>query len=279
MSLRSQVKREGDYLIGKTITKRFALKIDNQTIILTIYESKSDIDIYLGGIKQWCIHSTIHRDKNNKIKEDGYLVKIRYVMLCSIEEKIQAGGDIKKLLQLLIQYIYDTYPEVKYLSFNDLSTRRCNNETNVNLAVMTYLYSEKTWYEKNFDVTIGQQSKVALDDIIIKLNKSKISTSWSEIKDTMYNYKVLPFTEQELETLYTDLSDVTNDDKKKKWIDFFEPIFKRIGIAQFCIFISTWLDKFIIQYFNNLMGLTYQMPIKETGVKYTKTDFVGGRYK
>lgn len=279
MSLRSQVKREGDYPIGKTITKRFALKIDNQTIILTIYESKSDIDIYLGGIKRWCIHSTIHRDKNNKIKEEGFLVKIRYDMLCSIEEKIQAGGDIKKLLQLLIQYIYDTYPEVKYLSFNDSSTRRCNNEINVNLAVMTYLYSEKTWYENNFDVTIGQQSKVALDDIIIKLNKSKIITSWSEIKDTMYNYKVLPFTEQELETLYTDLSDVTNDDKKKKWIDFFEPIFKRIGIAQFCIFISTWLDKFIIQYFNNLMGLTYQMPIKETGVKYTKTDFVGGRYK
>ena len=82
------------------------------------------------------------------------------------------------------------------------------------------------------------------------------------------------------EEIYTLLGyEVTNDDKKKKWIDFFEPIFKRIGIAQFCIFISPWLDSFIIRYFNNLMGLTYQMPIKETGLKYTKTEFVGGRYK
>lgn len=57
--------------------------------------------------------------------------------------KIQSGGDIKKLLQLLIQYIHDIYPDVKYLSFSDLSTYRCDNESNVNLAVMTYLYSEK----------------------------------------------------------------------------------------------------------------------------------------
>ena len=208
MSLRSQVKREGDYPSGLTPTKRNALKVDNHTIIQTIYEINSTIHIYLGGVKRWFIHSTIHKD-NNKIKEEGFLVKIRYDMLCSVEEKIQAGGDIKYLLQLLIQYIHDTYPEVKYLLFNDLSTRRCDNEINVNLAVMTYLYSGKTWYEKNFDVTIANQSKVALDDIIIKLNKSKINTSWSEVKDMIYNYKELPFTEKELDALYTDLSDVT----------------------------------------------------------------------
>lgn len=311
MSLRSQIKREGDYPSGLIPTNRVALKIDNHTIIQTIYETNSDIDIYLGGVKRWCIHCVLHKE-NNKIKEKGFLVKIRYDMLCSVEEKIHAGGDtpasqglnfavgggdIKKLLQLLIQYIHDIYPDVKYLSFSDLSIRRCDNELNVNLAVMTYLYSGKTWYEKNFDVTIAEQSKDTLDKIIKIFNKSKINTPWSVIKNTIYNYKELPFTEKELETLYDykelpkfteqELEEVYKDVSFAEtkgitltsWKDFFEPIFNRIGIVQFCIFISPWLDMFISQYFNNLMGLSYDMPIKPTNIEYTKSEFVGGRHK
>lgn len=268
MSLRSQIKKEGDYPIGlKGI--RHQLKIDNHTIILTTYETESSITIYLGGVKHWCIHSTLHKDNNNKIKEEGYLVKIRYDLLCSVEEKIQRGGDITKLLKLLIQYIHDTYPEVKYLSFNDLSTRRCDNESNINLAVMTYLYSGKTWYEKNFDVTISIQSKETLDKIVKKFNKSK-KESWSVIRDTIYNYKELKYTECEIEKIY---------EEAITWNEFFEAIFKKIGIAKFCIFVSPWLDSFTIQYFNNLMGLSYDMPIKATNIVYTKNEFVGGRYK
>ena len=288
MSLRSQIKKEGEYPSGLTPTNRNVLKIDNHSIIQTIYETNSTIHIYLGGVKRWCIHSTIHKE-NNRIKEEGFLVKIRYDMLCSVEEKIQSGGDINKLLNLLIQYIHDTYPEVKYLSFSDLSTRRCNNGSNINLAVMTYMYSGKTWYEKNFGATIAKQSKNALDDIIIKWNKSKIQTPWSIIKDMIYNYKTLPFTEKELEELYDhkelseqELVSIYKDVSVAKitsWKGFFEPIFKKIGIAEFCIFVSPWLDSFISENFNNLMGLSYDMPIKPTNIKYTKNAFIGGRYK
>lgn len=267
MSLRSQIKREGDYPIGlKRI--RHQIKIDNHTIILTTYETETSIIIYLGGVKHWCIHSTIHKD-NNKIKEEGYLVKIRYDLLCSVEEKMQRGGDITKLLKLLIQYIHDIYPEVKYLSFNDLSTRRCDNGYDTNLAVMTYLYSGKTWYEKNFDTTISIQSKDILDKIVKKFNNSK-KESWNIMKDTIYNYKELPYTESEIEKIY---------EEAITWKDFFEAIVNKIKINNFCIFISPWLDSFTIQYFNNLMGLSYDMPIKPTNIEYTKSEFVGGRHK
>lgn len=282
MSLRSQIKREGEYPIG-LIGIRHQIKMDNHTIILTTYETDTSIIIYLGGVKHWCIHSTIHKDNNNKIKEEGYLIKIRYDLLCSVEEKIQRGGDITKILKLLIQYINDTYPEVKYLSFNDLSTfrekgiaepsglgtRRCDNGYDTNLAVMTYLYSGKTWYEKNFDVTISLQSKDILDKIVKKFNNSK-KQSWNIIKDTIYNYKELPYTESEIEKIY---------EEAITWNNFFATIVNKIKINNFCIFISAWLDSFIIQYFNNLMGLSYDMPIRETGLKYTKNTFVGGRYK
>jgi hypothetical protein len=269
MSIRAQIKKEGEYPSTMEFKKEM-LKIDNKTIILSTSETNKSINIYLGGEKHWCLHCELSKD-GNQIKEEGYLIKIRYDMLCSVEESIQRGGDMTKLLKLLIQHIHNTYPAVKCILFNDSSTRRCDNGYDTNLAVMTYLYSGKTWYEKNFYATIAQQSKDALQSIVTKLNKSKEDTSWSIIKEVMYNYKDLPFTEKELESHYTDNS--------KTWIDFFEPIVKKIGVSNFCIFISPWIDSFILKYFNNLMGLTYALPIMSTNINYVKAAYIGGRYK
>lgn len=265
MSLRAQIKKEGEY--PPAIGTRETLKIANQTIVLTTYETEYGINIYLGGAKHWCIHCELIKDKDtNRLKREGYLIKIRYDMLCSIEENIKRGGDMSKLLNLLIQYINDTYPDVKHLLFNDLSTRRCDNGYTNNLAVMTYLYSEKTWYEKNFGASIAASSRQALEDIITRFSASKIKP-WEIIKNTIYNYKELPL---DVEQLYS---------ASKTWKEFFEEIIKTINIQQFCIFISPWLDSFIIKYFNNLMGLTYQLPIQQTNLTYTKNKYAGGRYK
>jgi len=244
MSLRSKVKKEDDYP-SNTIGKRELLEVENKTIVLTTYEKNSLISIYLGGVKHWCIHCDIVKGDNGKIEEKGYLIKIRYDLLCSMEENIQRGGDISKLLKLLLQYIHNTYPSVKYLSFTDLSSRRCDNGIDTNLAVMTYLYSGKTWYEKNFDVTIAEQSEDTLKQILHYYNESK-KVPWIKIKDIMSNYKILPYSER---------------------------------MSKFCIFVSSWLDGFTLKYFNNLMGLTYKMQIKPTNISYIQKDFKGGRYK
>lgn len=265
--MRATIRKEGEYPTT-LIFNREILKLENKTIILSTSETNRSINIYLGGVKHWCIHCELIKE-NNMIKEEGYLVKIRYDMLCSVEENINRGGDITKLLKLLIQYVYDTYPEVKYLLFNDLSIRRCDNGYDTNLAVMTYLYTEKTWYEKNFGATISPQSAITFKDIIDKLNTSK-HIPWDTMKETLYNYKVLPYTESEIEQMYT---------SAKTWKEFFEPIQKKIEISEFCIFVSSWLDSFILKYFNNLMGLTYRLPIKTTNIPYTKNTFTGGRYK
>jgi predicted transcriptional regulator with HTH domain len=268
MSLRSKVKKEGDYP-SNTIGKRELLEVENKTIVLTTYEKNSLISIYLGGVKHWCIHCDIVKGDNGKIEEKGYLIKIRYDLLCSMEENIQRGGDISKLLKLLLQYIHNTYPSVKYLSFTDLSSRRCDNGIDTNLAVMTYLYSGKTWYEKNFDVTIAEQSEDTLKQILHHYNESK-KVPWIKIKDIMSNYKILPYSESDLETLYNN---------SETWKEFFETIHAKIGMSKFCIFVSSWLDGFTLKYFNNLMGLTYKMQIKPTNISYIQKDFKGGRYK
>jgi hypothetical protein len=269
MSLRAQIKKEGEYPSSLQPTSRIALKVDGKTIILTTYETSYSINIYLGGIKHWCIHSELLKGAT-KMKEEGYLIKIRYDMLCSVEENIQHGGDMTKLLKLLIQYIHDTYPDVVRLIFNDLSVRRCDNGSITNLAVMTYLYSEQTWYEKNFDASVAPQSKEVFDSIFKKLNESKTELPWDIVKNTIHNYRTLPYTETELEQIYN--AAVT-------WKQFFEPINKKIQIHKFCIFVSPWLDSFIVKYFNTLMGISYSMPIQQTTITYIKNTIGGGRYK
>ena len=268
MSLRSQVKKEGEYPITKIPPRREALKIDNHTIILSIYETDYNINLYLGGVKHWCIHSELSKE-NNKLKKEGFLIKIRYDMLCSVEESIGRGGDITKLLKLLLQIIHDRYPDVKYLLFNDLSTRRCDNATNVNLAVMTYLYSEKTWYENASGAFAAPQSEKEFVTIKSKFRKAK-ETPWDIMSATIKNHEQYSgHSDNELETLYQN---------SKSWKEFFEPIYKKIDISDFCVFISIWLDSFILKYFNNLQSLSFIMPIKDYGITYTPQDYIkGGR--
>jgi hypothetical protein len=132
------------------------------------------------------------------------------------------------------------------------------------------LYTEKTWYEKNFGAYVSPQSENTFKDIIVKFNTSKKTLSWDVIRATINNYKQLPYTESEIEQMYQNT---------ETWKDFFAPIQKKIDISGFCIFVSSWLESFILKYFNNLMGLTYRLPIKSTDIEYSKNIFKGGRYK
>ncbi len=47
------------------------------------------------------------------------------------------------------------------------------------------------------------------------------------------------------------------------------------------MFISGWIDIFILKYFNNLQGLSYIIPIKDYGLNYIESGYnakKGGRY-
>jgi hypothetical protein len=241
----------------------------SQTFLVVSYESSRTINIYVGGPEKWCIHCELIKDKNT-IKPLGYLIKLRYDMLCSLEHSFAKGSDTKQLVMFLIQYINNKYPEVKELMFNDLSTRQCDNASDVNLAVMTYLYLEQTWYEKNFGAYLGEQSKSDFKRIKEYYNESK-NIPWNEMSITIENNSYSELTDDEMETLYK---------STKTWKEFFETIYKRIDIADFCMFISSWINKFILKYFNNLQGLSYVMPIKDYKLKYMESEYnpkKGGR--
>jgi len=255
------VKFPGDYPEKRDYETVIQSKIDlgETSLLLVKYISSKSVNIFIGGPEKWCVHCEIMNGKSM-----GYLVKIRYDILCSLKHNFAKGKDTKQIISLLLQYLNDNYPFVTELNFNDLSTKKCDNKYDVNLAVMTYLYSDKTWYEKNFDAYLAPYSISTMNHYIDTYNKAKL-IPWDDMKDT-------------ISINYTDIEDLYN--KSETWQKFFKTIYDRLDIADFCNEISPWLDSFILKYFNNLQGLNYLMPVKNKNIKYKELEYIkkGGRY-
>lgn len=264
------VRRNGDYPAPRDNEKVVQKSIhigNSQSFLLVTYETSRSINMYLGGPNKWCINCELIK-RDNDIKQIGYLIKIRYDMQCSLEHAFVKGKDTKELVRFLIQYIHDTYPGVTDLSYNDLSTRSCDDGVDVNLAVMTYLYSEQTWYEKNFGSRIDPQYEKEWIRIKKVFDDAKKNVDWETMKETIQNnQKLTGISDEELEQLYN---------HTKSWKDFFGTIHDRIKIDKFCIFVSSWLDRFILQYFNTLRGLTYLMPIRNNHIRYSEKEYKKG---
>jgi hypothetical protein len=262
-----ETKKPGDYpkeYLGE-VTKIKGY-IGTKSFIITSDETSRKITIYIGGRDKWCITADLIK-VDNIVQPIGYLIKLRHDVVCYLDNDFKSGSDTRQLVYFLMKYIYNKYPTVIGLKFNDLSTRKCDNNIDVNLAMMTYLYTGKTWYEKNFSAYVSPDDSYTLQGYIDKFNRSKY-IPWDEMSDTIVNNEFSQFTDKELEELYN------NTDT---WQGFFGTIVKKIGIPNFCNFISLWLDRFILRYFNNLTGINYILPVKDTVVNYSLNSYTGGK--
>lgn len=266
-------RQPGDYPNARkyeTINKTVVRISPTQSFLVVKYETSKSINLYIGGHVKWCIQCEIIK-RDNVIQPVGYLNQVRYDIKCSLEHSFVKGIDTKQIIYFTVQYIKDKYPEVKGLIFSDLSTRVCDNNVDVNLAVMTYLYSEQTWYEKNFGAYIAPMSETEYNIIrneIRKTKDNKNKVSWEVMSETITN-EGTKMTDAYLEELYN---------KSNSWREFFEPIYDKLKIDKFCIYISSWLPKFINKYFNTLQGLKYILPIRDNKIVYVESEYnIGGR--
>lgn len=264
------VKRPGNYPRNSSPTAQQTIQLGKKEILLRTYETDQTIQLHFGGRTKWCVHVDLIKDPAapDRMKSLGYLVKIRYDELCSLNHALERGGDTKLLMQITLQYITEHYPTVTHLSFNDLSTRTCDNQNDVNLAVMTVFYTGGTWYQKNFRATIAPQSAEDLEKIMDRYQDVKKTTPWAIMKDTIAIPAATEYvSEHALETLYNAAA---------TWEEFFQPLYQKLNIAAFCMFVGEWMDRFIARYFNNLQGLTYWMPVASMNIPYRIRPFQEG---
>lgn len=252
-----------------TIEKKYSKK----TMIITTYETINTIIIYIGSYDIYCIDVQLLKDNTSHTSNIGYLTKARWDSICSLDEPFGKGVDTIIMIRALIMYINDHYPNVKYLLFNDKSTKTCDDGNSVSLAAMKFLTDGKTWYEDHFDISIDEFNKSIYEKI--KKNIIVIKKDLSFDKFSMYsNIKLLDIPNDELKELYNN---------NNNWQDFFSYIRDKIGISKLCIWLSknNWLDIFLNTILKmNLASIQFMLNIKQyDNTSYKIINTMNGGYR
>lgn len=255
-------KKEWQTEIIKTIT------IGRKKLKMVIHESNKDIDIYIGGHDIFCIHATLIKRDNISI---GFLNKVRYDSVCSLENDFVRGIDTSLIIKLLLTYIARNYKNIKSISFNDTSSRECDNGELISLANMTFVIHGKTWYEKNYGAFLKDKALETFNSYNKDFQKRKIETDWDTLTSFIPDLLHTSVPEEELKTIY---------EVSKTWQEFFKTILEKIEISNFCEFVQPWIEKFMKYFFKGtLMNLLYNMPIVDYNIEYTETQYQRGGHK
>lgn len=243
---------------GVTI-ERDIVFMNKKALIVTIHDTVSSTTIYIGSDKVYCIDAMIMKPTLGVDISVGVLSKIRYDKDCALRPNtFERGSDTTTLLKLLLSYIHDNYPHVKYLIFNDMSMRTCDDGNEVSLALMSYLATGKTWYEKHFGAfrdTIPAQTFRQREE---QFQEAKKRVSWEAMHSFIRG--PLPIPEGEMRALY---------ESATTWQEFFGPLSKQIGIQQFCIFLAPWIRHFAMCYLRDtLTSPQFLLPIENYDIHY-----------
>ena len=254
-----------------TNVTKHTIKIGTKSLLMSLYETEDSITLYIGGHDMYCLDINIIKYTSKMASTFdptiANLSKIQWNQNCSLEYNFRRGIDSNMILKFAITYIQKTYPHVKGISFNDASFRTCDNGQNVSLAMMSYISTGQTWYEKNFGAYLEPEYISIFKSAKQRFIESKNNISWESMKSI---FRKFPMDESKMKTIF---------ESATTWQDFFGPIKDIIGISEFCIFIAPWLDKFLNRTMRyNILGLQYILPIKDYGIVYTVSEYQrGGR--
>jgi len=242
-----------------------------KTMIITTFACENSITIYIGNYDIYCIDVQLLKNRESGIVDTGILTKARWDISCSINEPFTKGVDTTIIIKLMLQYIHDRYPQVKYITFTDMSTKECEDGSSVNLAAMKLLTDGKTWYETHFDAKIDPMLKDGYVNMRKYAETVKNNMSFDvfigNLPQNTYSY----ITKDELRKLY---------DNAQSWQEFFYPVRKNIGFDKFCIWlgVNNWFNLFVqtVLKLNIMMSLQFILTPKQYDIKYTVVKNMSG---
>ena len=242
------------------------LKYSGKSIKLTKYIGENSDTLYLGGHSKYCIDALVHKpessfDKRGIDISDAFLSHLYYNQACSLEHDFQRGIDSTMILKLCISYIKKNYSHIKTVSFTDTSYRTCDNGTDIELAEMQYIRTGKTWYETHFYAYMDPDDVRKFKQREERFQKTKAVMSWKEFKS--YIKGTLPLDEETMKELY---------ESATTWQDFFGTLSNKIGISDFCSFVSPWLHRFIeaeLKYY--FSSTRFYIPVEKIEILYYET--------
>jgi hypothetical protein len=244
--------------------QKYILHVGKKTILLTVHENKGTMTLYIGGLRHFCVKAQVMLpgsayDGVFDIRI-GDLPHVQYNQLCNLEGNFKRGVDTTMILRTMLTWIHTNYPHVTHLRFTDTSWRDCYDKT-ISLAKMSYLLYGKTWYQKHFDAFVDPDYASSLREAEERFAAWKSKITWDMLCDSI-EYCV-PY-KHEFESA-------------KTWQEFFRAVRDDMGVADFCEWVSPWIDLVMDKYMGlNLQSIKWYMPVVSS-VSYTATPYQEGR--
>lgn len=267
-----RVRKEGtiDFSPPGIQYKQERIKIIDKVFILTTIDKPGSILLYVGGYEIYCIDAQVLKTVDGHFQEEGLLNKIRSDIVCSVDNDFTEGEDTHKIMIFIMTYIKDNFVGVKTLKFNDMSKRKCDNNTYVNLAAMKYFTVGKTWYEDKFNAIIHPSNEQLYKNMGILIQRKKEVLSWEDCRKIFLPSVGLPYEESKMKKIYED---------SKTWQEFFKTILDNEGISKLCIWLTTndWFFNFVNYVSFNISAFQFLITIKQYTIDYEILPSVGGR--
>jgi hypothetical protein len=253
---------------GVTVVRK-AITVGKKTMIVTEYHGELSTTIYIGGESIYCIDMFLPKNRDGVHAETGVLTKVRWDAECSIAHDFTKGDDTIMILQLAMTYVKNAYPEVKFIEFNDLSTKQCDSGSSVSLSAMKLFTDGKTWYEDRFHAIISPRYAAIYEEMKSYADTIKKSMPWSEfIKYTAFN-DMLPI--DKIQAQY---------ESSHTWQEFFKGIQTHLHKNKFCEWLSykNWFDGFVQSKLRfNIMAVQFLIDVSKFNVEYTESKQGGKR--
>jgi hypothetical protein len=135
----------------KLITLKKELITDKGTYILYLIENKNldMLELFFGGTQGGCLIIFIENTKS----DIALLDSLKYDSKCNLENDLKESSGTKHLINTAFSYVKKHYPNIKYVTFSDRSTKDCKTKLqngsipSMNLGLTHLLLKKTTWYE------------------------------------------------------------------------------------------------------------------------------------
>lgn len=257
---------------GTHTTTRQKVTVGHKTMVITEYHKEWSTIIYIGSETIYCIDITLYKALGGRYQSRGILTKIRWDGECSLYHPFEQGTDTIMIFQLAMTYVHRNYPTVTEMSFNDLSTRQCENGASVSLSAMKLFTEGKTWYESHFHAIMDRASEAPYQAMMTYATEQKSLIPWEEFVQYTSNHSTL-LRIPHIKEIYQ---------SSKTWQEFFLYLRKQLGVVKFCVFLSEkgWFDSFIQGRLRfQLMSVQYLIDPSQYDTEYTLEPMQGGKAK
>jgi hypothetical protein len=256
---------------GTKITRK-KLILGKMDYILTIHETDSSITYFIGGKNIYCADIQIAKNMDGTFSDKASLSKIRKDDACYVGGVYEEGVTTAEIFKFALQLLYDMYPNVKSLRFNDTSYIHCDNGFPMTLATLKLLTNGKTWYQNTFGAKfISPDDEKFLEKELVRMNKIKQETSFNTFSNK-FPIKSINLPIEEIEIMYNTSS---------TWQDFLKGIENKIGKHAFCDVLSERYELFVNDFLSVPKMEYYQfvVAIQNIGQNYKIQNMAGGSRK